>query len=52
MDIACQFLSRIKDRIRGCYIIPPFAEEKYNLVVDLLRHTGMVEAHEVAAETR
>ncbi len=49
LDLARDLLTRIRTKIRGCYIIPPFAANKYGLVAELLQSTGLVEAHELAS---
>ena len=41
IDLACEFLEKVRNRIRGCYLIPPFAKNKYDLVGDLLRQTSL-----------
>lgn len=42
IDLACDLLGKVQDKIRGCYIIPPFAPNKYEMVGELLRQTGLV----------
>lgn len=44
LDLAIELLSKIKHKIRGIYVIPPFAAEKYSMVSELLRSAGVVSA--------